>query len=89
MEEYKREQVLKSFGIFSKRPLSSKELEGWTESISDFVKRSDPDSETLVALVVRFENRFPKMINRVGQSCFEKIRGDIFFVPLNNDKTIF
>ena len=89
MEEHQMEQVRKSFGFFSERPLSSKEPEGWTNDMSRFAERSTPDSETLLSFVVRFEKRFPEMINRVGQDWFETVRGDIQVVPSNNDKKLF
>ena len=89
MEEYQTEQVWKSFDIFSERPLSSEEPEGWIGNISRFVEGSNPDYETLLSLVIRFEKQFPQMKNGVGLGFFETVRGDIQLVPSNNDIMLF
>ncbi len=86
VEEYQREQVGKSFSTLSKRPSSSKEPEGWTDHMTCFVEESDPDSETLGSFIERFEDRFPRMRNRVGRGWFECVRGDLQVVPSNNDE---
>ena len=89
MEEYQTEQVWKSFDIFSERPSSSEEPEGWMGNMSRFVEGSNPDCETLLSLVVRFEKQFPQMKNGVGLGFFETVRGDIQLVPSNNDMMLF
>lgn len=70
-------QVWSFFDIFNKRFLSSQELESWIEDMSRFVKRSTPNSKTLLSLVVHFENQFPQMIDRVEHDWFERIKKDI------------
>jgi len=82
--KYQEEKVWKSFSILGKRPSSSEQPEDWTEDMSDFVRQSGIDSESLVSLIARFEIRYPQMTNRVRQAFFEFERGDVHLVSDNN-----
>ena len=70
VKEYRNKQVDMAFS------LSSKEPEGWTDTMTSFVQESDPDSESLRSLIRRFGNRFPRMRGLVGSGWFEHIRQD-------------
>ena len=73
VKQYKKERVKKSFRILRARTWSSKEPEGWTQNMTNFVRESNPD-ENLVDLVVRFEERFPLMKDSVGKGWFDSLR---------------
>ena len=84
VKKYRNKKVAMAFSFSPSS--SSKEPEGWTDTMTSFVKESKPDSESLWSLISRFGDRFPRMRGRVGSSWFEHIRGDCLPVSSIDDK---